>query len=443
MDYKKRILDDLIDYYGSMVGCIYIKGPLWVGKTTTASNHAKTIYRLGVARQLANFNALYDTDPDAIFQKEKPILFDEWQLAPYLWDEIRGQVDINGGDGGQFFITGSKELKEEEKKKHIKHSGTGRIFDLVMRPMSLYESGESSGKISLMSLFEEGYKVTGKDSDLSLERLVHATCRGGWPKAISETDEEKSLHYVDIILNRLINGNENIEYNDEQGLLKERIDPTIMRRILKSYSRNVSTLVSNSKILEGVNGGDVINITRRKYDAYKSKLLSRYLVEDVEAWCPSFKSRANVSSSEKKCFIDPSIAISTLGLSPKKLLNDPIDFGFFFENLCIRDLRVYSSKKLGEVRYYHDRNGNEVDAVVILNDGRYALVECKLGFKASLVAADGLLKIKAMIEEHNASIRDKSAYMDLPSSLIVLHGGKEAITLSNGVHLVPIGSLKD
>lgn len=443
MEYKRRIMDDLIDYYSSMVGCLYIKGPLWVGKTTTATMHAKTTYRLGVERHLKSFNLLYDTDPDAIFAGQKPILFDEWQMAPYLFDEIRDQVDLNGGEGGQFLITGSKELDEGERERHVKHTGTGRFFDLVMRPMSLFESGESNGKISLMSLFDDGYKVTGLDSDLSLERLIFATCRGGWPKAIEESDEQKALHYVDFVLDRLINGNEKIHYVDGISATSEHIDPQIMRRMLKSYSRNISTLVSNSKILAGVNGKDIKAVTRRVYDAYKKKLEDRYLIEDVESWCPSFKSRANVSTSEKKCFVDPSIAVSSLGLSVNKLLNDPIDFGFFYENLCMRDLRVYSSKALGRVNYYHDRSGNEVDAVVILNDGRYALVECKLGFEASLAAAEGLLKIKGMIEEHNSSLADKSAYMELPSSLIVLHGGKKAITLPNGVHLVPIGSLRD
>lgn len=442
MAYHKRIIDDVIEYYSSMVGCIYIKGPRWVGKTTTASQHSKTIYRLGIERNLLSFNLLFDSDPDSIFSKEKPILFDEWQEAPYLWDEIRNQIDINGGDGGQFFLTGSSEPKKEDRDKFIKHSGTGRFFDVVMRPMSLFESGESNGSISLSCLFDENSSVTGKDSSLPLIDLIFATCRGGWPKATDEFDRGKALKYAGLILDRLIHGKEKFK-EDEEDSQYGYIDPKIMSRILKSYSRNTCTLISHNKILNGAIGTELPTLDRKTYDTYMRKLESLYLVEEVESWCPAFKSRANLMTSSKKCFVDPSLAISMLNLSPAKLENDLIDYGFFFENLCIRDLRIYASKNGGQVFYYHDRSGNEVDAVVLLDDGRYALVECKLGFNAAIQAANSLLKIKDMIETHNASISDKSAYMELPSALIVLHAGREAITLNNGVHIVPIGSLRD
>lgn len=442
MKYRKRILDDLIEYYKSMAGCLYIKGPRWCGKTTTVSRHAKTIFRLNKKDTLIDFNLHYESNPDSIFSKKKPIFFDEWQLAPYLWDAIRDEIDLNDGEGGLFFITGSSELSGEEKDENILHSGTGRFLDLTMRPMSLYESGESEGSISLSSLFEEGANITGRDSSLTLDDLIFATCRGGWPRSLRETDKKKALLYPSLIVDRLLYGGEILE-DSEDGDKIERIDPIIMERIMRSYARNTCTMATNSKILEGARGNDVISLDRKKYDAYKAKLVSRYLIEEVESWCPAFKSRSNVTTSNKKAFIDPSLAIYMLHLSPEKLSNDLIDYGFFFENLCIRDLRVYASKDMGRVCYYHDRNGKEVDAVVILRDGRYALVECKLGYRSALAAADGLLEIKNLIEKHNESLIDKSAYMNLPSSLIVLHAGKEALTLPSGVHIVPIGSLKD
>lgn len=440
MAYHKRIIDDVIDYYSSMVGCIYIKGPKWVGKTTTALQHSKTVYRLGMKRSLDAFSLAFDADPDLIFSKEKPILFDEWQEAPYLWDEIRNQIDINGGEGRQFFLTGSSELDPKKREEYINHSGTGRFFDIVMRPMSLFESGESNGSISLSSLFDNDCNISGKDSTLSLQSLIYATCRGGWPKSIDEPHEDKALKYASLIVDRILQGDGEGEEEDE---IKERFSPKIMSRILKSYARNNCTLASHSSIFTGAKGQELPSLDRKTYDSYIRKLEKLYLLEEVESWCPAFKSRSNLMTSNKKCFVDPSLPISILNLSPSKLANDLIDYGFFFENLCIRDLRIYASKARGKLFYYHDRSGNEVDAVVVLDDGRYALIECKLGFYSATSGANGLLKVKEMIEKHNAQITDKSSYMDLPSALIVLHSGKEALTLKEGVHLVPIGSLRD
>lgn len=440
MEYQKRIIDDVIDYYSDMIGCLYIKGPKWVGKTTTAINHSKTIYRLGVKRNADEFTLRYNNFPETIFEKEKPILFDEWQECPYLWDEIKNQVDIGFGQGNQFFITGSNELTPEEKNKFLHHSGTGRILDLIMRPMSLFESHESNGSISLLSLFDEGINISGKDSSLSLNDLIFATCRGGWPMAVQSNDRSKALKYVGFILDRVIHGEEKME--DEEGGIVVPSSQT-MERVIRSYAKNTCTLTSNERILAGAKGDDVVTLSRKTYDSYKNKLIKHYLIEEVEAWYPAFKSRSALSSASKKCFMDPSLAIHALSLSEKQLQEDLIGFGYFFENLCIRDLRVYSSKYNGKVFYYRDKSGKEVDAVLLLDDGRYALIECKLGFMSASKAADNLLNIKKMMEEHNASIKDKSEYTPLPSSLIVLHGGKEALSLSNGVHLVPIGSLKD
>lgn len=435
MAYMKRIIDEVIEHYLQFSGAVYIRGPKWCGKTTTASNHAKFIYRLGVERERKAMELLYETDPELIFEKEKPILFDEWQECPFLWDEVKNQIDIEGGKAGGYLLTGSRELKEEEKKR-IRHSGLGRMADLSMRTMSLYESGESNGSISLASLFEEGYSVSGKDSSLSLRQLVHATCRGGYPRAVMENDPSLALEEASLAYTYLINR----DSPSEDG---GRYDGAIIERLLKAYSRNVSTLVSETKILGDMTANGSFSLSRGSYDRYKKWLEDNYVIEEVEPWSPAFKSKSSMSATPKREFSDPSIAVNALGLSVEALLASPIDYGFLFENLCMRDLRVYGSKKGARLFYYHDRNGLETDAVLVNKDNSYALIECKLGFNSAVKAADSLLKVKRLIEEYNQKADDPTHLMRLPTSLIVIHGGKMALTLENGVHLVPIGSLKD
>lgn len=440
MDYFKRIADDLIEYYGQYAGAIYVRGPKWVGKTTTVSRHAKTVYRLGNSRNLSNFEFEYGIDPQLVFGKDKPILFDEWQEAPYLWDEIKTQIDINEGKNNQFLLTGSRELSKEEKEKHLRHTGVGRILDFTMYPLSLYESGESNGSISLSDLFDETYSVTGKVSSLSLDDLIFATCRGGWPLAMKYGKSQLALEQASLFVSSTINRSEIGQDDDDLG---EKGDPYIFERFLYSYSRNLCTMVSDETILKGINGGGKLSISRPTYDNYKKKFRKQYVIEEVDPWCPAFKSRSNVLTTPKKALVDPSIAVASLGLSPQKMLSSLIDFGFFFENLVIRDLRVYGMKNHAKISYYHDRNGLECDAVYILPDKRYALIEVKLGLESAKNAAASLVKIKGLIEAYNATVADQSEIMDLPSALIVIHGGDKAYTLPNGVHLVPIGCLKD
>lgn len=440
MKYLKRIADDLLEYYGQYAGAIYLKGCHFVGKTTTALRHAKSVYRLANGKNRNNFRLAYELDPDLIFSKEKPILFDEWQEAPYLWDEIKTQIDINDGNNKQFLLTGSRELKKEEKES-IRHTGVGRILDFTMYPLSLYESGESDGSISLSDLMIDGYSVTGKTSSLSIEDLIFATCRGGWPTAMRFGRSRLALEQASLFVSSTIKRSDIGQ--DEEDAIEDRGDPYVYERLLYSYSANICTMVSDETILKGINGGGKLSLSRPTYDKYKRKLRGQYVIEEVNPWCPAFKSRSNVSTTPKKALVDPSIAIAALGLSPEKMLSSLIDFGFFFENLVIRDLRIYGMKNHAEIAYYHDRNGLECDAVYILPDGRYALIEVKLGLEAAKNASASLVKIKNLIESYNASVTDKSQIMPLPSALIVIHGGDKAYTLPNGVHLVPIGCLKD
>ncbi|BAC44525.1 conserved hypothetical [Malacoplasma penetrans HF-2] len=435
--YKKRIIDDVIDFYSNISGAIYLRGPKWVGKTTTAKQHSKTVYELGVKPFRDAFISKYNFDYLEVFKSPKPILFDEWQEFPQIWDDIRGDIDRNFGSPNQYFLTGSKEISPETRKEFIHHSGIGRIHDLIMRPMSLYESGESNGSISLLSLFDPSFKITGIKSELSNKDLIFATCRGGWPSSLS-LKKEYALNVVETIVSSTVNGKTFLEENESN----QYTDPEIMNKILRIYSRNVSTLTKNQTMLNDLNSDD-FNLSRTTFNKYKNILIDSYLIEEASSWSSSIRSKTNVISTPKKLFVDHSIGIQALNLSPQKLEERPIDYGIFFENLCIRDLRIYSSKQNGKVYYYKDRYGLEADAVLTLKDGRYALIEIKLGFNSALNACEQLLKLKNKIIEHNKNVKDKSHLMDLPSALIVLHSGQDALTYKENIHIVPIGCLKD
>lgn len=434
--YRPRIVDGIIERYKQFAGAIYLRGAKLCGKTTTAKKHAQTVYELARSKQREAFLAAYDFDFEAIFSQPKPILFDEWQECPFLWDDVRSEVDAHHGTGGQFLLTGSREMTEEENEQ-VRHSGTGRIYDLVMRPMSLYESGESDGTISLISLFDPSTRLSNIKSTLSKDDLVYATCRGGWPAAVEIKDREIALKVSEGIVDNCINGRDFAKRKKQPPL-----DPELVRLFLHAYSRPLSSIVGDEKIKADIRAANY-PLTDYLYNKCKHFLLDLYLLEETKAWCPAFRSRSNLITSSKIGFVDPSLAAASLHTSPNALLERPIDYGFFFESLCMRELRIYSSAHLGRLCHYRDRYGVEADAVLILGDDRYALVECKLGFSSALKGAENLLNIKSQIEAHNAQVDDKSHLMKPPSALIVLHAGEEALTYKGGVHIVPIGCLKD
>lgn len=441
MEYKPRIIDKIISKNQELYGTIFLKGPKWCGKTTTCRYKSKTVFNLSDKRQKSALQLWLDSDSNIVFKNEIPILFDEWQNVPELYDVVRNFVDEH--DGFQAFLTGSKTLSRKALKENVTHSGVGRIKSIMMRPMSLFESGESNGSISLYSLFENNAEINGLRSSLELDDLIFATCRGGWPKAVT-VSKENSLSYARDIVSSLYDPD--TIFIEAQNDDESKMNPEIIKRMLRSFARNICTLAKDEKIIKDINADGEFSISRPTFETYENYLKRKFVLEEVEAYCPLTKSRANFSSLPKKAFMDPSLAIACLSLNPNKFEKGMFDFGFFFENLVLRDLRIYCQEYGGEVRYFHDRNGLEADAVIILEDGRYALVEIKLGQKGIEDGIKHLVEIKEDIKrcnEENIANKKLDRIEDEPSALIVITGSKEAFISKEGVYVVPIGCLRD
>ena len=424
MKYIDRYLDVELDQWMNVIGAVLIVGPKWCGKTTTAEQYAKSVLKLQDIDKQDEYRAWLDIKPSKLLEGEKPRLIDEWQMAPILWDGVRNSVDELDGEG-LYILTGSTVVDESK----IMHSGTGRIHRLLMRPMSLYESGESNGKISIEDLFNDSnVDIDGIESDLTIDDLIFAACRGGWPDSLNKKNNKDKLliayNYLD-----------NICGSDISNVDGVKRDPDRVKVILKAIARNNSTLAKNTTIMADItsNFGD---ISKPTYYSYVDALKQLFVIEDLRGWAPKIKSRSSMRSGNKKVFIDPSIAVAALQMGPEAF--NTIDglktFGFIFENLCIRDLSVYTSKFGASISYYHDNSGVGIDCVVHLNDGRYALIECKLGQSKIEEGAQNLLKINKLIESNN-QVRN-------PSFLAVLTGGNIAYTRKDGVKVIPIGCLK-
>lgn len=440
--YFPRIIDQVIDEDMKVFGGIYLKGVKWCGKSTTAERFAKTIHRLSSNLETKIFKENFFFNPKIYLNEEaSPILFDEWQMVPEIWDEGRNYIDISRKKGCKILLTGSALLKPETMKEKIHHSGFGRYHSLVMRPMSLYESKESTGTVSLLSLFDKDFKMPAKRSELSYDHLVFAICRGGWPYSLTLEKEKDALRIPKSLLEMMIERN----VDDVIDFSGKKKDSRLLERFLESYARNDSTFASNASIIKDVRFV-YANFSENTFYGYKNYLDSLFLFEDVQSWSPLMKSRVNMTSAPKKEFVDPSLAVAALKVKREQLEKSPYDLGFFFENLVLRDLRVYSMKYGASIYYYHDRNGLEADAVLVLADGRYALIEIKLGEVASHNAAENLIKIKNKIQKYNEEMivsNRKDKVMALPSALVVLSGAQQGMTTKEGVHVVPIGLLKD
>ena len=420
--YLKRIIDDDLDKYLTMIGAVLIIGPKWCGKTTTAERHAKSVLKLQDKDNYKSNMMWADIEPSRLLKGEKPRLIDEWQVAPVLWDSVRTSVDDTEGYG-LYILTGSTVVNEEE----IMHSGTGRIHRLLMRPMSLYESGESNGQISIMELFDNpDLDINECESELTMDELIFASCRGGWPDSLHQKTREGKLFVAYSYL-------ENICNTDVSAVDGIKRDPNRVRLLLRSIARNDSTLAKNQTIINDMNA-NFMDISRPTYYSYVNALKKLFVLEDQRGWSPNIKSKTAIRSGNKKVFIDPSIAVAALNANPESMEKDLNTFGFIFENLCIRDLNVYTNTYGGKISYYHDKSDLEVDCVVHLRDGRYALIECKLGRNRIEEGAKNLLKINKLIEKN-----DK---VDNPTFLAVLTGGKYAYTRKDGVKVIPIGCLR-
>ena len=428
MAYLNRVFDAQLDEYLDAFGAVLIEGPKWCGKTTTATQHAQSVLKMQNSDTLEATMKTIQVKPSILLQGATPRLIDEWQVAPRLWDAIRDEVDMRN-EVAQFILTGSNAVD----KKQIQHSGNGRIARLKMLPMSLWESLESNGTISLQALFDNPQMdIDGIQSELTIEQLVFAACRGGWPASLSrKTDQAKLLvarNYFTTVCEADIQNVDGVNRN-----------PALARAILRSYARNISTLAKKSNIVADVNAS-AENLQVKTFDDYQQALERLFVIQNVEAWNPAIRSKTAIRSGLKRELADPSIAVAALGLSPSVLIKDMKTFGFIFECLCARDLKVYSAPLGTELNYYHDRYDLEADIVLHIADGRYALIECKLGSNDIEEGAHHLNELKNLVQQFNRN--NHPTQLREPDLLIVLTGGQYAYTREDGVHVVPIGCLK-
>lgn len=420
--YRARIADDNLKRKLEGKGAVLIEGPKWCGKTTTAEQLAASVLYMDDPERKQQNITMSEINPKRLLQGETPRLIDEWQLAPKLWDAIRFEVD-HRGELGQFVLTGSAVPPDT---KEITHSGTGRFTWLTMRPMSIYESGDSSGDVSLKDLFD-GVPVDGC-SNLSFERLAFLVCRGGWPQAVDMRDEialDQATDYLDAVIHSDINRVDNVQKNAEQ-----------VRRFMRSYARNQGSQTPNTVLAQDVAANDGAKIGDDTIGQYTSALRKIFVIEDMPAWNPNLRSKTAIRSSDTRYFVDPSIAVAALGIGPNDLINDLNTFGFLFETLCVRDLRVYADALNGSVYHYRDKDGQECDAVIHLRNGKYGLIEIKLG--GDKLINEGVKSLKAM------EAKIDTGRMNNRSFLMVLTGtGDYAYRRPDGVYVVPIGALKN
>ncbi len=421
--YKERVADKILKRKLEGKGAVLIEGPKWCGKTTTAEQLSKSILYMDEPEKMQQNISMAEINPKRLLKGETPRLIDEWQIAPKLWDSIRFEVD-HRDELGQFILTGSAVPPDT---KDITHSGTGRFTWLTMRPMSLYESGDSTGEVSLKSLFDGCDEIDGF-SEIDIDRLAFLVCRGGWPSAIDMRDEialDQAIDYYDAVVHSDINRADNVQKNPER-----------VKRLMKSYARNQGSQVANTVIAQDISANDETKMNEETVASYLQALRKIFVIEDMPAWNPNLRSKTAIRSSDTRYYIDSSIASAALGIGPNDLISDLNTFGFLFETLCVRDLRVFADSLDGNVYHYRDKDGLECDAVIHLRNGRYGLIEIKLG--GDRLIEEGSTSLKSLKEKIDT---DK---MKAPSFLMVLTGvGDYAYRREDGVLVVPIGCLKN
>ncbi|MBR4901044.1 MAG: ATP-binding protein [Victivallales bacterium] len=429
MKYLKRTIDKQLKTYLDVFGAILIEGPKWCGKTTTAEQISKSVIKLQDPDMREEYLTAADVKPSLLLEGETPRLIDEWQDVPVIWDAVRTAVDKRSLPG-QFILTGSNTIDRTK----ILHSGTGRIARLRMLPMSLWETQESNGKISLLELFDEPARdIDGILSEMSVEDLIYASCRGGWPASLNAVSRKSALLVARDYVNTVCS-------DDISRVDDNQRDSRLVSRILWSYARNVSTIAKKTSLLADITASGNLSCSQDTFDDYLNALAKLFVIHDIEGWCPAIRSKTVIRSSPKRCLIDPSIAVAALGLTPKILQEQLKTFGFIFEQLCIRDLKSYAAEKNGSLSYYRDRYGLEADGVLHLDDGRYALLEFKLGAREIEDGASHLLKLASLVKEYNKT--EKQVPLREPDLLMVITGGKMAYTRPDGVKIIPLGCLK-
>jgi len=417
--YLCRIADKVLDTALESSGAVLIEGPKWCGKTRTAEEKAKSVLYMQDPDHTASYLKAADTKPSLLLRGNTPRLIDEWQMAPVLWDAVRFAVDQRQ-ESGQFILTGSAVPKDNA----VQHTGTGRISRMLMRPMTLFESLESNGSISLKELFD-GATDGECFSSLTIENLAYVLSRGGWPASIGEKESvalRRVYDYVDAVINIDVSRVDGVEKN-----------PARVRALMRSLARNVSTM-ANIATIQGDIAGDEESLSDKTISSYLNALRRIYVVEDLPAWSPAMRSKTTIRTSPKRHFVDPSIATAVLRATSDSLLQDFHTFGLLFESLCVRDLRVYAQAIDGEVFHYRDKGGLEADVVVHLKDGRWGAVEVKMGAKEIETAAENL---KALRNKVNCD------RMKEPSFLMVLTATDLGYKREDGVYIVPIGCLRE
>ena len=422
-EYKERIADKSLKRRLQGKGAVLIEGPKWCGKTTTAEQLAESILYMDDPESIHQNLTLAEIDPKRLLNGKTPRLIDEWQLAPKLWDAVRFEVD-HRNDLGQFILTGSSVPASSE---HIHHTGTGRFSWLLMRPMSLYESLESTGDVSLSELFNSPDQISG-ENHLDINKLAFVVCRGGWPRATDLKDEialDQAFDYYDAVVHSDISKVDGVTRNPER-----------VKRLMRSYARNQGSQATNKLLCDDISANESDNIDTDTVSSYINALKRIFVIEEMEAWNPNLRSKTAIRTSNTRYYIDPSIAAAALGLGPQDLLSDLRTFGLLFETMCIRDLRVFADVLNGNVYHFRDKTDLECDAVIHLRNGSYGLIEINLGGES-------------LIEEGVATLKKLNGKLDTskmkkPSFLMILTGiGNYAYRRSDGIYVVPIGCLKD
>ena len=422
-EYKKRIVDEMLLKKLKGTGAVLIQEPKWCEKTTTAEQISNSILYMAKSDEQEQNKVLAEINPSLLLAGDVPRLIDEWQIAPKLWDAARYEIDHRNAEG-QFIFTGSSVPANMDE---VIHTGTGRFAWLLIRPMSLYESGESTGEVSLKDLFEGKEKIQGINK-LDLEKIAFLVCRGGWPRSIYMEEEialEKAFDYYKAVVETDISKVDNISKNPER-----------VKKLMRAYARNMGSQASNETIKSDMIANDSQALDTDTVLLYVNALKKIFVVEESPAWNPNLRSKTAIRTSDTRYFIDPSIAVAALGIGPKDLMNDLNTFGLLFETLCIRDLRVYAESLNGDLYHYRDSSDLECDAVIHLRDGSYGLIEIKLGGDSLInEGAKNLKKLESRIDVEK---------MKNPSFLMVLTAiGKYAYKREDGVYVIPIGCLKN
>lgn len=424
-NYKPRIADKLLENKLDAMGGVLIEGPKYCGKTTLAHQHAKSVLFMADADSMEQNLIIAQTNVGRLLRGATPRLIDEWQLAPRIWDAVRNEIDRRNADG-QFILTGSAVPADTSK---IFHSGTGRMSWLRLRTMSLWESGDSTGDVSLAALFKDAGMIDG-GSETDIEKLAFVACRGGWPKAATKEKPASALLQAEEYFEAVVRSDISRAGNVQR-------DPELARRLMRSYARNQGASTPVSTFVMDLSANGPASVSENTVYSYLGALKSIFVTEDSLAWNPNLRSKTAIRTSDTRYFADPSIATAALGLGPEDLMNDLNTFGLVLETLCVRDLRVYAEPIGGTVYHYRDKNGLECDAVVHLKNGKYGLIEIKLG--GEKLIEEGAATLKRLADKIDTT------KMPAPSFLMVLTGvGNYAYRRpSDGVLVVPIGAMKD